>query len=228
MNDSLRWLGEHCYEPPGKVPGMRGGVSLTAVRGLPVAELLGRLRAREEEMAAPVRYRDFDFSAVTPSLRPCMYGTSGEWSYVLEGSGSSTWYERWFYDDSVVKPLPGEDLVCLNPNIAVQPCWLAYTPGGDGAVWFTEFGESPLSSRKVDTTGKVAALDEALRAAGAVNPGPPEFGSTPEWVSFLDEHHGGLPAVVWQAVGDGLGIRIPRTDVEEGNLPIALLDDPFA
>src|SRR5881409_1593961 len=73
MNDSLRWFGEHCYERPGKVPGMRGGVSLTAVRGLPVAELLGRLGAREKEIAASVRYRDFGFSADTASLRPCMY-----------------------------------------------------------------------------------------------------------------------------------------------------------
>ncbi|MGW1620866.1 hypothetical protein [Streptomyces sp. NPDC002172] len=228
MNDSLRWLGEHCYEPPMSHPGMRGGVSLTAVRGLPVAELLRRLRAREDEIAVPVHYRDFGFAADTASRRPCMYGTSGEWSYVLEGSGSSTWYERWFYDDHVVRPLPGEEMVCLNPNIAVQPCWLAYAPGSDGSVWFTEFGDSPLSSQQVDTTGKVAALDAALRAVGAVNPGPPEFERRPTWVKFVNEHHGGVPAVVWQAVGDCLGIRIPRVDVEEGNLPIALLDDPFA
>ncbi|MFF7274781.1 hypothetical protein [Streptomyces griseorubiginosus] len=210
MNDSLRWFGEHCYDPPTGHPGMRGGVSLTAVRGLPVAELLRRLSAREDEITAPVRYRDFGFTADTASLRPCMYGTSGEWSYVLEGSGSATWYERWFNDDSAVKPLPGEEMVCLNPNIAVQPCWLAYAPGADGKVWFTEFGDSPLNSRKVDTTGKVAALDAALRATGAVSRGP------------------GVPAAVWQAVGDCLGIRVPRVDVEEGNLPIALLEDPYA
>ncbi|WP_405517797.1 hypothetical protein [Streptomyces canus] len=227
MNDSLRWLGEHCYDPPMGHPGMRGGVSLTAVRGLPVAELLGRLRAREEEIAVPVRYRDFGLTADTASLRPCMYGTSGEWSYVLEGSGSSTWYERWFNDDPEVRPRPGEELVCLNPNIAVQPCWLAYAPGSEDTVWFTEFGESPLNSRKVDTTGKLAVLDAALRANGAVNPGPPQFRRRPDWVRFVREHHGGVPALVWQAVGDCLGIRIPRTDVEEGNLPIALLDDPF-
>lgn len=226
-NDSLRWLGEHCYEPPLGSQGMRGGVSLTAVRGLPVTELLRCLRAREDETAVPVAYRDFDFAGTAGSLRPCMYGTSGEWSYVLEGSGSSTWYERWFDDDPVVRPLPAEEMVCLNPNIAVQPCWLAYAPGCDGAVWFTEFGESPFSG-KVDTTGKVAALDAALRAAGAVNPGPPEFERRPEWVKFVKEHHGGVPAVVWQVVGETLGIRIPRADIEEGHLPIALLDDHFA
>jgi hypothetical protein len=207
---------------------MRGGVSLTAVRGIPVAELLRRLRAREDEIAGPLPYRDFDLTGPAASLRPCMYGTSDEWSYVLEGSGSSTWYERWFNDDPMVKPLPAEEMVCLNPNIAVQPCWLAYAPGCDGAVWFTEFGESLLNSRKVDTTGKVAALDAALRAAGAVNPGPPDFERWPEWVKFVKEHHGGVPAVVWQVVGETLGIRIPRADVEEGQLPIALLDDPFA
>lgn len=27
MNDSLRWLGEHCYEPPMGGRGMRGGVA---------------------------------------------------------------------------------------------------------------------------------------------------------------------------------------------------------
>ncbi|MFD5820653.1 hypothetical protein [Streptomyces sp. NPDC127038] len=190
-----------------------------------MAELLRRLRAREEEMAVPVRNRDFDLTTDAATLSPCTYGTSGEWSYVLESSGSSTWYERWFCDDPAVKPLPRDELVCLNPNIAVQPCWLAYAPGCDGAMWFTEFGESPLRSRKADTTGKVAALDAALRAADAVNPGPPEFDRRPEWVKFVDEHHGGVPAVVWQAVGDCLGIRVPRADIEKGNLPIALLDD---
>ncbi|MEU6228251.1 hypothetical protein [Streptomyces sp. NPDC047042] len=156
-----------------------------------------------------------------------MYGVSGDWSYVLEDSGSATWYERWFNDDPAVKPRPGEEMVCINPNIAVQPCWLVYAPG-DGAVWFTEFGQSPLDSRRKDVTGKVAVLDEALRAAGAVNPGPPEFGDVPEWTRFVDAHLGGVPAVLWQAVSDSLGIRIPRADVEEGNLPVALLDDPYA
>jgi hypothetical protein len=34
MSDSIEWLGECCFKEPMGGPGMRGGVSLTAVRGL--------------------------------------------------------------------------------------------------------------------------------------------------------------------------------------------------
>ncbi|WLW51597.1 hypothetical protein [Streptomyces sp. YU58] len=228
MGDSLGWLGEHCYEPRGKTPGMRGGVSLTAVRGLAVQDLLRRLRARDEDTAAPRPYRDLVRTAAVRDLTPCMYGTAGEWSFVLEDHGSATWYEWWFDDDPEVRPRPGEEMVCLNANIAVQPCRLVYAPG-DGPVRFTDFRDSPLdSSPLTDPTAKVTLLDRALREAGAVWPDSRDFSHADDWRRFVDENAARLPAAVWRAVGECLGIRLPRTEVERGDLPAALLRSPFA
>lgn len=172
MTDDLKWIGLHTFDPPMR-GGMRGGIALTAMRGLPIGELPLRLSARPEEMADPVAYRDFAFGEDVSQLTPCMYGTSGDWAYVLEHQDSCTWYEWWFDDEAVVRPRSGEELVCIHPNVSVNPSKLVYAPG-DGNVHLVEFGEPLLQGgEEQDTTGKLTALNAGLVAAGAVHPGPP-------------------------------------------------------
>jgi hypothetical protein len=226
VTDDLKWIGLHTFDPPMR-GGMRGGIALTAMRGIPVEELLLRLKARPEEIADPVAYGDFAFRGDVSHLTPCMYGTSEEWAYVLEHGDSCTWYEWWFDDEAVVRPRSGEELVCLHPNVSVNPSKLAYSPG-DGDVHLVEFGEPILQGGEEQaTTSKLTALNAGLVAAGAVHPGPPG-GSIPEWHAKLEAQHGGLQGLVWQTVGSTLGISIPRADVEQGRLPVALLEGPYA
>ncbi|MGD9486265.1 hypothetical protein WDH52_24010 [Streptomyces sp. TRM70308] len=226
MSDGLKWMGLHTFDPS-MSGGMRGGIAMTAMRGVSAHELLLRLRARPDEIAAPVAYRDFTFGQDVSHLTPCMYGTSGDWAYVLEHNDACTWYEWWFDDEAVVRPRPGEELVCLHPNVSVAPSMLAYAPG-DGEVHLVEFGEPIMQGNELDATGKLTALDTGLVTAGAVPPGWPGGGGIPQWREQLDEQHGGLHGLVWQTVGDTLGIRIPRDDVEQGRLPVALLEGPYA
>ena len=71
----------------------------------------------------------------------------------------------------------------------------------------------------------MAPLGEELKAAGATCPA----GYTiPRWRGLLDAREGGLHGVAWQAVGDVLGMRIPRADVEQGRLPADRLIGPYA
>lgn len=226
MTDGLKWIGQHTFEPP-TPGGMRGGIALTAVRGVPVAELLRRLKARPDETADPVAYCDLSLSAEVSHLTPCMYGTSGDWAYVLEQGDSCTWYEWWFEDESVVGPGIGEELVCIHPNVSVNPSKLAYSPG-DGTVYLTDFGDPILYGDEQDATGRLAVLNEGLVSAGAVPPGRPGGDSVPRWSAQVDAEHGGLHGLVWQTVGETLGIDVPRADVEQGRLPAALLEGPYA
>ena len=227
MSDSIEWLGDHCYEPSMGAPGMRGGVSLTAVRGLPVEDFLRRLGATDAEIGICGAYRTFDTSTVRAPWTPCMYGTSGEWGYVLEDSGVCAWYQHWTDENPGAMPRKGEELVCLHANIAVQPCWLVYSPG-DGSILRAEFRESILNFSTGDAEGKAARLDRVMRDNGAVWPGSQDFASAGAWRDFIEQGADKLPGAVWKSVGECLGITIARVDVEEGNLPVALLTDPFA
>ncbi|MFJ9082705.1 hypothetical protein ACIRJS_02280 [Streptomyces sp. NPDC102340] len=226
MAEGLKWIGQHCFDPPMR-GGMRGGIALTAMRGIAVEELLQRLKSRPEDIADPVAYRDFTVSRDVSHLTPCMYGTSGDWAYVLEHGDSCTWYEWWFDDEAVVRPRSGEELVCIHPNVSVNPSMLVYAPG-DGGVHLAEFGAPIGRGVGQDPTHRLAALNAGLVSAGAVHPGETEGGSVPQWRAQLDAEHGGLHGLVWQAVGDTLGIDIPRADVEQGRLPVALLAGPYA
>lgn len=227
MSDSIEWLGDYCFEPPMGAPGMRGGVSLTAVRGLSAEELLQRMGATDAEIGVCDAYRRFDTSTVTAPWTPCMYGTSGEWSYVLEDSGVCAWYQHLTDENYHAMPRKGEELVCLHANVAVQPCWLVYSPG-DGSILRAEFRESILNFSSGDGEGKAAHLDRVMRENGAVWPGSQDFESVSAWHEFVERNSNKLPGAVWKSVGECLGITIPRVDVEEGNLPVSLLTDPFA
>jgi hypothetical protein len=198
---------------------MLGGISMTAMRGVPVRDLLLRLGANEQEIARAVPYRDF---GPAPDA-PCMYGTSGEWAYVLEDGGSCTWCEWFFEDEAKMTPAVGEELICLNANVAVNPSYLAYAPG-DGHVYLNDFGDDLTYRPQAVKGSKPAALAEGLKAAGATCP---SGYTVPQWHDLLDAQEGGLCGVVWQAVGDILGIRIPRADVERGRLFAARLTGPY-
>ncbi|MET7737499.1 hypothetical protein ABZT02_40195 [Streptomyces sp. NPDC005402] len=192
---------------------------MTAMRGIPVRDLLLRLGADEQEMSRAIPYRDFH-----PTRKaPCMYGTSGEWAYVLEDRGSCTWCEWFFEDEAKVTPAAGEELICLNANVAVNPSYLAYALG-DGNVYLNNFGDDPTYRPQAVDGSKLAALGEGLRTAGATCP---DGYTIPQWHDLLEAQEGGLYGVVWQAVGDILGIRIPRVDVEQGRLLAARLTGPY-
>ncbi|GAA0451124.1 hypothetical protein [Streptomyces olivaceiscleroticus] len=105
----------------------------------------------------------------------------------------------------------------------VNPSYLAYAPG-DGNVYLNNFGDDLSGHPHAVEGSKLAVLGEGLRAAGATCPA----GYTiPQWRDLLDAQEGGLYGVVWQTVGDILGIRIPRADVEQGRLPAARLTGPY-
>ncbi|WP_316769381.1 hypothetical protein [Streptomyces sasae] len=218
MTEGLKWIGRHTFDKPA-ADGMLGGISMTAMRGVPVRDLLLTLGADEKEISSGMPYRDFHPTRDAP----CMYGTSGEWAYVLEDRGSCTWCEWFFEDEDKMRPTAGDELICLNANIAVNPSYLVYAPG-DGNVYLNNFGDDLTDRLHAVEGSKLAALGEGLKAAGATCP---EGYTVPQWHDLLDAQEGGLRGVVWQAVGDILGIRIPRADVEQGRLPAARLTGPY-
>jgi hypothetical protein len=218
MVDSLEWIGQHTYGAP-SAHGMLGGISLTAVHGMPVADLLLQLGAGQDQISAAVAHRDFDRSGGAP----CMYGTSGDWSYVLEDRGRCTWAE-WFHDGgNRVDVGPEEQLICLNANTAVNPSYLAYAPG-DGGVHVRNFGDDLTSYPQAVPGGGLARLGQRLKSAGAVC--PPGY-TIPQWHALLEDSCGGLNALVWQTIGEALGIRIPRAQVEAGQLSAVRLAGPY-
>ncbi|MFE1914473.1 hypothetical protein [Streptomyces anandii] len=111
----------------------------------------------------------------------------------------------------------------MNANVAVNPSYLVYAPG-DGNVYMSNFGDDLTDHPQAVAGSKLAALGEGLKAAGATCP---EGCTVPQWHDLLDREEGGLRGVVWQAVGDILGIRISRADVEQGRLPAARLTGPY-
>lgn len=170
MSDSIEWLGGHCFEKPMGGPGMRGGVSLTAVRGLPSEDLLRRMGAGDDQIGVRAHYRDFDPLSVDDPWTPCMYGTSGEWSYVLEDSGVCAWYQHWADGSSSVMPHEGEEFVCLYANAAVQPSWLFYAPG-EGGLLRAEFrhtltGPAPAGESDRAHAARQQDAEQRRRMAG--------------------------------------------------------------
>ncbi|MFC9282216.1 hypothetical protein [Streptomyces collinus] len=218
MTEGLKWIGQHAFDSSA-APGMLGGISMTAMRGVPVRELLLRLGADEEEISSGMPYRSFHQARDAP----CMYGACGEWAYVLEDRGSCTWCEWFFEDEEKTRPALGEELICLNANVAVNPSYLVYAPG-DGNVYLNDFGDDLMDRPHAVPGSKLATLGEGLKVAGATCPA----GYTvPQWHGLLDGQEGGLRGVVWQAVSDILGIRIRQKDVEQGLLPAARLTGPY-
>ncbi|MFE7173247.1 hypothetical protein [Streptomyces sp. NPDC057616] len=226
MSDSIEWLGGHCFEAPMRGPGMRGGVSLTAVRGLPVEDLLRRMGAGDAQIGVRAHYRDFDPLSIDDPWTPCVYGTSGEWSYILEDSGVCAWYQHWADGNSAVNPHDGEEFVCLYANVAVQPSWLFYA-AGEGGLARAEFRHSLTGPASDGESSGTRMLNSRLRDNGALWPDRDEFSSDEAWRAFVEQSSARLHAAVWRSVGEHTGLRIPRAAVESGDLPVALLLDPF-
>ncbi|MFD0555248.1 hypothetical protein ACFQ0X_43295 [Streptomyces rectiviolaceus] len=94
----LKWIGEHSFEDAKSgVPGMRGSISLTAVRGVEAEEFLVRLGADLEQLQCQDLYKDRDELAMPSGLdmtqiSRAMYGTCGDWLYVLEDGFAATWF----------------------------------------------------------------------------------------------------------------------------------------
>jgi hypothetical protein len=75
---------------------MLGGISLTLARGVETDEFLLDLGADLDELAARTPCRELRAPAgqpgrPSPQLNRAMYGTCGEWTYVLEDWGMATW-----------------------------------------------------------------------------------------------------------------------------------------
>lgn len=75
---------------------MLGGVSLTCARGVDADEFLLALGADPEELAGRTPCEDLLVPARrrggrSPHMNRAMYGTCGDWVYVLEGWGMATW-----------------------------------------------------------------------------------------------------------------------------------------
>ncbi|GHE10303.1 hypothetical protein [Streptomyces alanosinicus] len=139
----------------------------------------------------------------------CMFGTSGEWTFLLEDYLCATWYPDWIEEVDNAMTRQGEELVWVTLHHHQAPSRLVYSPG-DGEVWSMGIGEDGLLDHpgREDPTGKVAALDGALRRAGVVWRG--------------DD----LLPRVFHTVGVHLGIRLPRHEIAAGLLPAAALPDP--
>ncbi|MFJ6015859.1 hypothetical protein [Streptomyces sp. NPDC092952] len=97
MTDGIAWIGAHHHTPTTTtVPGMLGGISLTAAKGMGADDLLIALGADFDELAARTPYRDLSIPVIrpgtpSPRVNPVMYGSCGEWTYVLEDWGAATW-----------------------------------------------------------------------------------------------------------------------------------------
>ncbi|GAA1374490.1 hypothetical protein [Streptomyces beijiangensis] len=223
MPDGMRWIGEHSYEDAKRgVPGMRGSISLTAARGVEAEAFLVRLGADSEQLQCGDLYNERDELA-TPSgvdmthVSRAMYGTCGDWVYVLEDGFAATWF---FGHRGVpeMDPLVGEEIICLTLNHHDAPSLILHAPGDNGRTWETEFrGGADWSPE----------LDAALRATGAVFPSLYDGVSTEAEVELYYEAHADeIPARVFAGVGRYSGLTIDRATVEAGLLPLVLLSSP--
>ncbi|MET8450231.1 hypothetical protein [Streptomyces sp. NPDC005209] len=200
MSEGIAWIGAHStIDRSATLPGMLGGISLTAVRGVEADEFLINLGADLDELAARTAYRDLTAAVggPPPGVNPVMYGQCGEWLYVLEDWGMATW-STGFRKVPSMRPGPGEEVVCVTMNWWSPPQAILHAPG-DERVRRAEFGED---------TGAGSALDAALNAAGAVLLAPQ-----------ADEDAGTrLSEAVFTAVGTYCGLSISQGLVQAGEL----------
>ncbi|MFJ7199576.1 MULTISPECIES: hypothetical protein [unclassified Streptomyces] len=140
-----------------------------------------------------------------------MYGTHGEWVYVLEDWGMSTWYTG-FRKVGGMAPYPDEEIICLTMNSHCPPNRIVHAPG-DSNDRQAEFGE---------TTGSGSALDEALQTAGAVLLPRPDARDE-EAIARYEAESEALPRAVFAATGNYTGLVIDQAAVEAGDLPLAVL-----
>ncbi|WP_326654869.1 hypothetical protein [Streptomyces sp. NBC_01750] len=224
MSDGIRWIGENAYKDAnGGVPGMRGSISLTAARGVETEDFLVRLGADLEQLDCQDLYKDRNDLALPSGgykthINWAMYGTCGDWLYVLEDWGMATFYAG-YRSVAAMEPRTGEEIVCLTMNSWDPPQLILHAPGDHNRTWQAEFGEP---------AGWSPTLDAALRAAGAVFPSAYYDSDTTEEEErqYFEEHHKQLPLAVFTGVGRYCGLTIDRAAVEAGLLPLAILPMP--
>ena len=217
MSDGIRWIGEHIYQRPNnRIPGMLGGISLTTARDIDTEDFLTCLGAEPLQLDEGHLYKDRRSVTLPNGVKPgdvryAMYGTCGDWVYVLEDWGRATWY-LYRHGGPPMTALAGVETVCLSKNQDDPPPHIAHTTL-EGRIVSVEFGED---------TGSGSALDVALHAAGAVFPSVRDT-SEDELELYWEQHMEELPPAVFSAVGDYCGLSIGQTAVEAGDLPLAVL-----
>ncbi|MET7889102.1 hypothetical protein [Streptomyces avermitilis] len=217
MSDGIAWIGAHSTTgSSAALPGMLGGISLTGARGVDADEFLIALGADLDELAGRTTCKDLVVPArrrgdQSPHVNRAMYGTCGDWVYVLEDWGMATWATGYRRVESM-RPAPNEEIVCVTMNSWSPPQRIIHAPG-DGCAWQAEFGED---------TGEGSALDAALHAAGAVFPSIRDVGEAAV-VAYHEEHGPRLPVAVFTAVGNYCGLSIDQDAVQAGDLPAVLI-----
>ncbi|WP_235217313.1 hypothetical protein [Streptomyces noursei] len=220
MTGDLAWIGEHWYSGAIVKDGMRADISLTAVRGVDPVDFVVRLGADRRMAERPPLFKDFDRRGVDWGDSVAMFGRSGEWAYVLEME-RSTWHliflDRLGQDTLVGQ---GEELVCLDRFLHEAP-WVFYGDAA-GEMSSIEPGDSLLETAipREDRLGAFAALDAAMRRAGAVR-------ATFPGCEDPEDEDEELARRLFGAVGEHLGLSLPRREIEQGLLPAVLLPSPF-
>lgn len=217
MSDGIARIGAHSATGrSAALPGMLGGVSLTCARGVDADGFLLALGAGPDELAGRTPCRDLVVPARrrggrSPRMNRAVYGTCGDWVYVLEDWGTATWATGYRAMESM-RPAPDGEIVCVTMDAWHPPPRIVHAPG-DGRVRQAEFGED---------TGEDSALDAALHAAGAVFPSVGEVDEAAV-VAYYEEHGPRLPVAVFTAVGAYCGLSVGREAVRGGDLPAVLL-----
>ncbi|MFV0131716.1 hypothetical protein ACLGIH_00210 [Streptomyces sp. HMX87] len=216
MSDGIAWTGAHHHTPSSVAPGMLGGISLTVARGVERDEFLIKLGADLDELAARTLFKELRAPAGQPGrpsarLNRAMYGTCGEWTFVLEDWGMATWATGYQGKVESMLPREGEEVLCLSANRFGPLAVITHAPGA--CAYRADFGTD---------TGQGSALDAALGAAGAVFPSMPEAGEA-EVVAYFEEHGERLPELVFTAVGAYTGVAIDEEALRAGDLPGVLI-----
>ncbi|MFJ8770394.1 hypothetical protein [Streptomyces clavifer] len=218
MTKGLTWIGAHAHTAT-PVPGMRGGISLTLARGIDPDEFLINLRADLDQLAARTPLAELRSQPTPPGHDPtrytyAMYGSEGEWTYVLENDHAATWATG-FRRVPSMRPGPGEEILCASRNLYSPPAAILHVEG-DEVIRRAEFGT---------TTGHESALDAALTAAGAVYPSIPDA-TADEVTAYYEQHGARLPTLVFTALGAYTGLSIDQAAAQAGNLPAVHLLTP--
>ncbi|EYT83172.1 hypothetical protein CF54_08915 [Streptomyces sp. Tu 6176] len=219
MTDGLAWMGEHWYSGAVVKDGMLSDISLTAVRGVDPVDFAVRLGADRAAAEHPPLFKDFDRLSVDLGDSVAMFGRAGEWSYVLEVE-RSTWHlvllDRLGQDTLLG---PGEELVCLDRFLDEEP-WVCRVDAV-GEVGAGGLGDSLLESAVAveDRLGAFAGLDAAMRRAGAVRDTFPGCEDPEDEAEELAKR-------LFAAVGEELGLSLPRREIELGLLPAVHLPSP--
>ncbi|MBN3932317.1 hypothetical protein IQ279_22290 [Streptomyces verrucosisporus] len=217
MRDGIAWIGAHSTTASSAaLPGMLGGISLPLARGVEADGFLINPGADLDQIADRTLGKDLAVPAGrrddrSPHINRAMYGTCGDWVYVLEDWGMATWATGYRTVESM-RPAPGEEILCVTLDPWNPPRKIIHAPG-DGRAREAGFGED---------TGEGSSLDAALHAAGAVFPSIAEVGEAAV-AAYYEEHGPRLPAAVFTAVGDYCGLSIDQETVQAGDLPAVMI-----